>query len=595
MFKQKKEPDHNKDGQYLNVSKDGAAFITLITEFLNEGSTLKKSVNHDDTTLLAAFNTLIGASLTSGSLEEIEPLYNLFSSIIIHQLQRLIIKYEWEEAYYNEFLDICNEFQALHPFAHRTTVQSMLNGHTKKNSDQWLGKSFQQNIEKLEVVGYKPDAVNVNLDPHFTDFKPNFKNGEIRQILIGGRTTLKTGYQLNLTNITPIGLFNAIDLAPKRQKDHKDLGDLRYALTFGKAFERLQAVDIQPANGQADRGLCRAGLFAISQKRIWPTVSGETGQLDSFLDSTFLFTPWKSTRKTKTDLILEEKFSEIMISTTHIPRDQYAGGQELVRNAFGIVSKCSIPISTVILTVQCREGKQVLFKPAEVQKNLQMHCEKLEITKNKVESLKNAYLSLPSANGRELKPKGLLMKLNNKKKSLLGNETQKAWEVRKEYKRTKQAIKRLQAKKNEFVREFQVFEIGVGEPFWSILKGPHTRERRKIINSLKKQCNQYGSRWCIESGFEVIECHFPLKYKGRSSDTHVRVFTLQCLMYNDFRVSQIKHIGATKPHNWRPVDPRDKSRCRRFTAAEQRMYSTRTYMLEKLGESLNTFFCRALA
>ena len=425
MTKQNKEPNHNKDAQYLNVSEDGAALITLITEFLSEGSTLKKSVNHEDGTLLAAFNTIIGATLTSGSLEEIEPLYNLFSNIIIHQLQRSVIKYGWDKVHCDEFLEICDEFQAIHPFAHRTTVQSMLNGHQKKNSDQWLGKSFQQNIEKLEAVGHKPNTVNVNLDSHFTDFKPNFKNGEIRQILIGGRTTLKTGYQLNLTNITPIGLYNAIDLAPKRQKDHKDLGDLRYALTFGKAFERLQAVDIQPANGQADRGLCRAGLFAISQKHAWPTASGEIGQLDNFLNSTFLFTPWKSTRKTKTDLILEDNFSEIMISTSHIPRDQYTGGQELVHTAFGTVSKCKIPISTVILTVQCREGKKMSFKPAEVQKNLQIHCEKLEITKNRVESLKNEYLSLPSANGRDLKPKGLLMKLNNKKKSVLGNETQR--------------------------------------------------------------------------------------------------------------------------------------------------------------------------
>lgn len=594
MSIQNKEPNHNKDGQHLNVSEDGAAFITLITEFLNEDSTLKKSVNHEDTTLLAAFNTIMGAALTSGSLEEIEPLYNLFSSIIIQQLQLLAIKYGWNKTQRKIFSEMCNEFQSLHPFAHRTTVQGMLNGHKKKNTDQWLGKSFQQNIEKLEAVGYKPDKVSVNLDPHFTDFKPNFKNGEIRQILIGGRTTLKTGYQLNLTNITPIGLYNAIDLAPKRQKDCKDLGDLRYALTFGKAFERLQAVDIQPANGQADRGLCRAGLFAISQKCAWPTTSGEIGKLANFLDSTFLFTPWKSTRKTKTDLILEDNFSEIMISTSHIPRDQYAGGQELVRYAFGTVSKCKIPISTVILTVQRQKGKQKSLKPTEVQQNLQLHCRKLEIAKNESESLKDEYLSLPSANGRELKPKGLLMKLNNKKKSLLGNETQKAWEVRKKYKRTKQAIKRFQTKKNDFLREFQVFEIGVGEPFLSILKGPHNMERRKLIAHLKKLCSQYSSRWCIESGFEMIECHFPLNYKGRSSDTHVRVFTLQSLIYNDFRVAQIKRIGATKPYNWRPVDPRDKSRCRRFTAAEQRMYSTRTYLLEKLGESLDLYFCRTL-
>jgi hypothetical protein len=69
-----------------------------------------------------------------------------------------------------EFSDICDEFKSLNPFAHRTTVQGMLNGHKKENSDQWLGESFQQNIDKLDNVGYKPKEVNVNLDPHFKDY-----------------------------------------------------------------------------------------------------------------------------------------------------------------------------------------------------------------------------------------------------------------------------------------------------------------------------------------------------------------------------------------------------------------------------------------
>ena len=62
----------------------------------------------------------------------------------------------------------------------------MLNGHTKESSDRLLGQSFQQAMDELEAVGYKPPEVVINQDPHFAEFNPSFKNGEIRQILIGG-------------------------------------------------------------------------------------------------------------------------------------------------------------------------------------------------------------------------------------------------------------------------------------------------------------------------------------------------------------------------------------------------------------------------
>ena len=201
---------------------------------------------------------------------------------------------------------------------------------------------------------------------------------------------------------------------------------------------------------------------------------------------------------------------------------------------------------------------------------------------------------MPSANNSVLTPKGHQRKLNRKKKERQNNETHEAWMIRKEHRRAKVAVKRLRGERDAFLREFQVFEIGVGEPFLSILEGTHDRTRHHLVAHLKKLCSQYGSRWCIESGFEMMKCHFPLKYKGRSSDTHVRIFILQCLIYNDFRVAQIKQIGATKPYNWKPWDPKNKNRCRRLSAKEQRMYSTRTYLLDRLGTSLNAYFCRAL-
>ena len=58
--------------------------------------------------------------------------------------------------------DLCREVSELRPFAHRTTVQRMLNGHKKESSDQWLNRSFQQSVQELGEAGYTPDAVAVN-------------------------------------------------------------------------------------------------------------------------------------------------------------------------------------------------------------------------------------------------------------------------------------------------------------------------------------------------------------------------------------------------------------------------------------------------
>ncbi len=107
--------------------------------------------------------------------------------------------------------------------------------------------------------------------------------------------------------------------------------------------------------------------------------------------------------------------------------------------------------------------------------------------------------------------------------------------------------------------------------------------------------NIMPSRWCIETGYETIEYHFPIQYQGYSSDTHLRVFTIQTIVFNSYRVAQIKHIGATKPANWRPWEPKNKTKCRRFDAKDQRSFSTKTHLLGLLKESLEAYFCRALS
>ena len=56
------------------------------------------------------------------------------------------------------------------------------------------------------------------------------------------------------------------------------------------------------------------------------------------------------------------------------------------------------------------------------------------------------------------------------------------------------------------------------------------------------------------------------------SNTHLRVFTIQTIVFNSYPVAQIKHIGATKPSNWRPWDPKNKTKCCRFDAKDQRSF-----------------------
>ena len=43
----------------------------------------------------------------------------------------------------------------------------MLNGHTKESSDRLLGQSFQQAMDELEAVGYKPPEVVINQESTF--------------------------------------------------------------------------------------------------------------------------------------------------------------------------------------------------------------------------------------------------------------------------------------------------------------------------------------------------------------------------------------------------------------------------------------------
>jgi hypothetical protein len=582
-------------GEYLNLPEKGAPILDLVYDLLSEESTLKKGVDHNPATVIAGANTILGAMTSNGSLESMCPIWSVFSEVLLQQLQRLAKKRGLPAAFQAELAGLCDELRKVHPFAHRTTVQSMLNGHKKESSDQWLGRSFQQSIEELAAAGYKPPGVAINQDPHFADFKPAFKNGEIRQILIGGRTTLKTGYQFNLTNITPIGLYSAIDLVPKRQENGQDLGDLHYAVTFGKAADRARQAALPVVNFQGDRGLEAAGLFVISQQHAWPSAAGEVGALAEFTKDVFLMTPWTSTRQTKADLIAGKDFAEVMVASSSFPRKQYTGDQPLVQAVVGPSPKCKVPVETAILVLQKRGGSYCAFSPAQVQEQLSALQQKVKANETLIESLKSDYFTELRSVNAAYKERGLLMKLNAKSSGRLAGESPSAWAIRTQYNRARRSGKALQRKLDAFLRTFQVFEFGVDEAALELLKGPPCMARSRLVTDLKSCSKAYTSRWCIEAGFETIEYHFPIQYRGPSSDTHLRIYVLQAIVFNSYRVAQIKHVGAAKPHNWRPWDPKMKVHCRQFRAADLRSFSTKTYLLGLLKESLNAFFCRSVS
>ena len=593
MSAQIREPKSPSGCEYLSVSESLPPVLGLMADLLSEESTLKKGVDHNPATVLASVNTILGAMVTNGSMETPGQIYFVFSSEICRELQRRAGERELSPEFRSQLGDLCRELLEMHPFAHRTTVQGMLNGCKKDASDQLLDRSFQQSMEELGTAGYRPPKVAINQDPHFAEFNPSFRNGEIRQKLVGGHSTLKTGYQYNLTNITPLGLYNAIDLAPKRQDNKEDLGDLRYAATFGKAAERVKRAGLTLAQFQGDRGLDAAGLFSISRLHAWPSAAGEVGALAGSTEGAFLVTPWMSTRMTKAGLIAGESFAEVAVQSSNFPRNQYAGNDPLVRAVLGPSPPCKVPVETAVVVLRKVGESYCDFSPPEVQAELAALQQAVDANTESVEALKKSYFEQLRAIKPTYQDRGLAMKLNAKRHGPLARETDEAWVTRKQYNRVKRAGKALQRKLEGYLRQFQIFEVGADAAALALLKGQPCRARTHLVFALKAACKGYCSRWCIESGYEIIEYLFPLHYRGASSDTHVRIYVLQAILFNSYRVAQIKHVGATKPHNWRPWDARKKLRCRQLSAAEQRAYSTRAHALQLLGESLKNYFCRS--
>ena len=131
-------------------------------------------------------------------------------------------------------------------------------------------------------------------------------------------------------------------------------------------------------------------------------------------------------------------------------------------------------------------------------------------------------------------------------------------------------------------------------PSLQIIRNGTPKEKISLFSKLKVRCLAYKSRWCIESCLETIKHPFLLSYRGISSATQKRLFVLQSIIFNDYKITQIEHISVTKPHNWRPWDPNMKCLCRQLRPDEQRLYTTKGYLLNKLEKSLKLYFKKVL-
>ncbi len=588
------EPIGINGGVHLNFAEATDPVLWLLEELLNEVSKLKKNTNHNPETINAAVNVILGAILMNGNWELMSQLFNMIRNLICHLFQHFAVQESWSEEELNKLDALIKKIMSYTPFTHRTTVQRMLNGHSKESSDRWLGSSYQQATAELESMGYKPSTVVINQDPHFIEFKPNYKNNEIRQVLIGGNTTLRTGYQLNLTNVSPIGLYNAVSLAPKRQLNKADLGDLQYAVVYGKAIERVNLAGQHTKGLNGDRGLAVLGVFAISQNHAWPTASGQIGELTPCTTNTFFVTPWSNTHKTKQMHILDEKFEEILIQSSEMLRNQYMGKQELVQHVLGQGDQCKVKFETVILTLRKQNDKFIPFNPKEVKTELQILTENVKNAEKDLESIQSDYISLLRNVNPEYKDRGIMMKLNSLSKEILSNEPNKAFQKRKEYWKVKAQIAKFIQKRDAFLREFLIYEIGVDRETIKLLKETSSIQREETLEFLKTCGMDYSARWCIEPGFETIEYQLPLHYQGNSSATALRCFTIQAILFNSYRVAQIKHVSRDKPIGWDPFDEKNALCCRRFTAQERRGFTAKGYILTLLEQSLKKYFCRKI-
>lgn len=588
------EPIGINGGVHLNVSDTPYPVLELLENLLQEESKLKKNVNHIFDTPNAGVNSILGAMLTNGYGELMTKLYTVIRNVLLEHIQNLAAKRSWLEEERTNLASLCKEIYAYNPFAHRTTVQSMINGHSKESSDLWLGASYQLATAELDSMGYKPSTVVVNQDPHFIDFKPSYKNGEIRQILIGGNSTLRTGYQLNMTNVSPIGLYNAIHLVPKRQLNKEDLGDLQYAVVYGKAIERVNLAGQETTSLNGDRGLAVLGVFAISQNHAWPTASGQIGELSECTKNTFFVSPWSSTHKSKQTLILDEKFGEIMVQSSDLLRNQYMGNQALVQQILGQDPTCKVKFETIILTIRKQNGTYIPLNSQEVQKDLQNLVETIIKAEKDLESIQLDYFMLLRKINPDYKDRGLMMKLNSSCKDIISNEPIAAHIKRMQYQKVKAQIENLTRKRDAFLREFQIYEIGVDKAALDLLKALPSNSQKELIDFLKSCCMDYSARWCIEPGFETIEYQLPFHYQGNSSATALRCFTIQTILFNSYRVAQIKHIGKDKPSGWRPFDENNSHCCRRFSAQERQGFTAKSYILCLLERSLKKYFCRKL-
>ena len=129
MSTQIMEPILDNGREDLKLSNELSAILEMMSDILSEKSALKKNVDHSPATMMGGVNTILGAMITTGSLETMKQIYGVIRDVLLPLIQTQAKKQGMLPDSLDILAMICSQITELNPFAHRTTVQEILNHH----------------------------------------------------------------------------------------------------------------------------------------------------------------------------------------------------------------------------------------------------------------------------------------------------------------------------------------------------------------------------------------------------------------------------------------------------------------------------------
>ena len=116
MSTQITEPMGINDAVHLKLTEQHSSVLKLLSDLLQEESSLKKKVNFQPLTVNAGIDNILGAMITDGSEKLMPQIYAMCQEINFQTLQQFAAKRGWNDEDLQELKSLCDEIQQLHPF-----------------------------------------------------------------------------------------------------------------------------------------------------------------------------------------------------------------------------------------------------------------------------------------------------------------------------------------------------------------------------------------------------------------------------------------------------------------------------------------------